>query len=137
MIAMVRALTSFVEERPIVARERRFYGALPYLLAKIVAEGPLDAFFAGLFGYMVHKLCHMNGVPRRFTFFTFFTFFYRHLYVFVRTHKQHTNTHARARTHTHTHAHTQVRYTLRAAGIVIFGIRTACWRWSSHTSMCC
>jgi hypothetical protein len=69
MIAMVRALTSFVEERPIVARERRFYGALPYLLAKIVAEGPLDAFFAGLFGYMVHKLCHMNGAPRRFTFF--------------------------------------------------------------------
>ena len=69
MIAMVRALTSFVEERPIVARERRFYGALPYLLAKIVAEGPLDALFAGLFGYMVHKLCHMNGAPRRFTFF--------------------------------------------------------------------
>ena len=61
MIALVRALTNFVEERPIVARERRYYGALPYLLSKIFAEAPLDAFFAGLFGFMVHKSCHMTG----------------------------------------------------------------------------
>ena len=61
MIALVRALVNFVEERPVVARERRFFGALPYLLSKIVAEGPLDAFFAGLFGFMVHKSCQMTG----------------------------------------------------------------------------
>lgn len=66
MIALVRALTNFVEERPIVARERRYYGALPYLLSKILAEAPLDAFFAGLFGFMVHKSCHMTGHTRNF-----------------------------------------------------------------------
>ena len=26
-----------------------------------MAEGPLDAFFAGLFGFMVHKSCQMTG----------------------------------------------------------------------------
>ena len=61
MIALMRSLINVVGERPIIARERRFYGALPYLLSKIVAEAPLDAFFAGLFGYITHKQCHMTG----------------------------------------------------------------------------
>jgi hypothetical protein len=34
MIALVRALLTFVEERPVVARELRFYGVAPYLLSK-------------------------------------------------------------------------------------------------------
>jgi hypothetical protein len=61
MIAMVKSLTLFVEERPVVNRERRYYGALPYLMSKILAEGPLDAAFAGLFGSMVHDNCKMLG----------------------------------------------------------------------------
>ncbi|KAJ1482634.1 P-loop containing nucleoside triphosphate hydrolase protein [Baffinella frigidus] len=61
MIALVRALLTFVEERPVVTREARFYGPVPYLLSKILAEGPLDAFFSGLFGIIVHRICNMAG----------------------------------------------------------------------------
>jgi hypothetical protein len=42
-MCIIAAGRIFLQERPIVRRERRFYGALPYLLSKIMAEAPLDA----------------------------------------------------------------------------------------------
>ncbi|EKX54623.1 hypothetical protein GUITHDRAFT_100098 [Guillardia theta CCMP2712] len=61
MIAMVKSLMNFVEERITISRERRYYGSFSYLLSKTLAEAPLDAFFAALFGFTVHQSCGMQG----------------------------------------------------------------------------
>ncbi|KAL7577387.1 hypothetical protein ACA910_002113 [Epithemia clementina (nom. ined.)] len=50
-MAFMKAVTVFAEERPVVHREqtRRQYSALEYLLAKSLAELPLDALFTTFF----------------------------------------------------------------------------------------
>lgn len=50
-IAFMKTITIITQEKPVVRREqtRHQYSALEYLVAKIVAELPLDCFFAGIF----------------------------------------------------------------------------------------
>ena len=59
MLSMVKALQMFKREYAVVDRERAYrrYTAAEYLLSKIVAELPLDAFMGAVFGYIVHHSC--------------------------------------------------------------------------------
>ena len=53
VLGVTRSLDLFAKERPVVAREteRGSYGGAEYVLAKALAELPLDAFFAALMGW--------------------------------------------------------------------------------------
>jgi len=71
MIALVKALSFFGREQPVVERERRagLYGVLPYLIGKLCVEAPIDAAFPFVFGCTLHGLCGLNaqeGVRERF-----------------------------------------------------------------------
>lgn len=54
MLAAVKTLQLFKTERPVVSREQGQYGAMEYLLAKAIAELPLDALVAAVFGTILH-----------------------------------------------------------------------------------
>ena len=56
VLGVTRSLDLFAKERPVVAREteRGSYGGAEYVLAKALAELPLDAFFAALMGWGLH-----------------------------------------------------------------------------------
>lgn len=71
-LAMVKSLNGFPRERAVVARECARgpagggYGVLPYFLAKLCAEAPLDAAFPLLFGAVAAALAGLRrGAGRR------------------------------------------------------------------------
>ncbi len=67
MTSLIKATTSFVQEKLIVNRERRArnYSVLPYFVSKLVAEAPLSAFFPCFAGTLMYKLCGLNPAPGR------------------------------------------------------------------------
>lgn len=67
MTSIIKATTSFVQEKLIINRERRggSYRVLPYFLAKLFAEAPLSAVFPCLAGAIIYKLCGLNPAPGR------------------------------------------------------------------------
>ena len=62
MTSLIKATTSFVQEKLIVNRERRVgsYSVLPYFVSKLVAEAPLSAFFPCFAGTIMYSLCGLN-----------------------------------------------------------------------------
>jgi ABC-type multidrug transport system ATPase subunit/ABC-type multidrug transport system permease subunit len=62
MMALVKTIDLFAKEKPIVRREqqRKQYTSFEYLLAKSVAEIPLDAVFAALFTTTLKCMCGLN-----------------------------------------------------------------------------
>lgn len=65
MTSLIKATTSFVNEKQIVQKERKrgMYGVVPYFLAKLFAEIPLSSFFPCLFGTITYTLCGLNNAP--------------------------------------------------------------------------
>lgn len=67
-IAMVRQLNGFPAERAVVRNEAARgtapgaggYGLLPYFLAKLCVEAPLDAFYPAVFGSVAASLAGLN-----------------------------------------------------------------------------
>jgi ABC-type multidrug transport system permease subunit len=59
MMALMKTVELFAKEKPVVQREqqRNQYSSLEYLLAKSIAEIPLDAFFAAVFTTSLKALC--------------------------------------------------------------------------------
>ena len=68
MTSLIKATTSFVQEKLIINRERRSgsYSVFPYFVAKLLAEAPLAAVFPCLAGGIIYKLCGLNNEPGRF-----------------------------------------------------------------------
>ena len=67
MTSLIKATTSFVQEKLIINRERRSvaYPVLPYFVAKLAAEAPLAAVFPCMTGAIIYKLCGLNNSPGR------------------------------------------------------------------------
>ncbi len=67
MTSLIKATTSFVQEKLVVNRERRSgsYTVLPYFASKLVAEAPLSALFPCFAGTLMYKLCGLNPAPGR------------------------------------------------------------------------
>jgi ABC-type multidrug transport system ATPase subunit len=67
MTSLIKATTSFVQEKLIVNRERRVgsYSVFPYFFSKLVAEAPLSAFFPCFAGTIMYLLCGLNKTPGR------------------------------------------------------------------------
>ena len=67
MSSLIKATTSFVQEKLIVNRERRggSYSVFPYFFSKLVAEAPLSAFFPCFAGTIMYLLCGLNKTPGR------------------------------------------------------------------------
>ena len=67
MTSLIKATTSFVQEKLIINRERRSiaYPVLPYFVAKLAAEAPLAAVFPCMTGAIIYKLCGLNRSPGR------------------------------------------------------------------------
>lgn len=59
MMALVKTIDLFAKEKPVVQREqqRNQYSSLEYLLAKSIAEIPLDALFAAIFTTTLKSMC--------------------------------------------------------------------------------
>lgn len=59
MMALVKTIDLFAKEKPVVRREqqRNQYSSIEYLLAKSIAEIPLDAVFAALFTTTLKSMC--------------------------------------------------------------------------------
>jgi ABC-type multidrug transport system permease subunit len=59
MMALMKTIELFSKEKPVVQREqqRRQYSSLEYLLAKSIAEIPLDTIFAAIFATTLKSLC--------------------------------------------------------------------------------
>jgi ABC-type multidrug transport system permease subunit len=59
MMALMKTIQLFAKEKPVVQREqqRNQYTSLEYLLAKCMAELPLDAMFAGIFTTTLKAVC--------------------------------------------------------------------------------
>ena len=62
MLSTIKTLQLFKKERPIIERERsqEQYTALEYLLAKILAELPLDALVAAAYGYALQAKSNLR-----------------------------------------------------------------------------
>lgn len=62
MLAMLKALSLFKREKNVVSREiaTHQYGSLEYLLSKLFAELPVDAFVAALFALVVHDRTNLH-----------------------------------------------------------------------------
>lgn len=63
---MMKTLDLFAKERSVVMREqmRRTYSPLEYVLAKVVAEMPLDSFFSLTFAAMLKYLTGLRSSLR-------------------------------------------------------------------------
>jgi ABC-type multidrug transport system permease subunit len=59
MMALMKTIELFAKEKPVVQREqqRKQYSSLEYLLAKSIAEIPLDTVFAAIFTTTLKSLC--------------------------------------------------------------------------------
>jgi ABC-type multidrug transport system permease subunit len=59
MMALMKTIELFAKEKPVVQREqqRKQYSSLEYLLAKAIAEIPLDTVFAAIFTTTLKSLC--------------------------------------------------------------------------------
>ena len=66
VLGVTRSLDLFAKERPVVAREteRGSYGGAEYVVAKALAELPLDAVFAALMGWSM-SLATLGGLQSR------------------------------------------------------------------------
>jgi ABC-type multidrug transport system permease subunit len=62
MMALMKTIELFAKEKPVVAREqlRNQYTSLEYLLAKSIAEIPLDTVFAAIFTTTLKSLCGLR-----------------------------------------------------------------------------
>jgi len=62
MMSLMKTLDLFAKEKPVVQREqqRRQYTSLEYLLAKAIAEIPLDTAFAAVFTFTLKSLCGLR-----------------------------------------------------------------------------
>lgn len=62
MMALMKTIDLFAREKPVVQREqqRHQYTSLEYLLAKTIAEIPLDTVFAAVFTYTLKSLCGLR-----------------------------------------------------------------------------
>jgi ABC-type multidrug transport system ATPase subunit len=62
MMALMKTIELFAKEKPVVQREqqRKQYSSLEYLLAKSIAEIPLDAVFAAIFTTTLKSLCGLR-----------------------------------------------------------------------------
>ena len=68
MLAMLKALSLFKREKNVVSREiaTHQYGSFEYLLSKLFAELPVDAFVAALFALVVHDRTNLHCQRRDF-----------------------------------------------------------------------
>jgi len=62
MMALLKTIDLFAKEKPVVLREqqRHQYSSLEYLLAKFIAEIPLDMCFAAIFTSTLKSLCGLR-----------------------------------------------------------------------------
>eukprot|EP00536_Pseudo-nitzschia_multiseries_P010652 jgi/Psemu1/326112/estExt_fgenesh1_pg.C_3330013 len=62
MMSLMKTLDLFAKEKPVVQREqqRHQYTSLEYLLAKAIAEIPLDTAFAAVFTFTLKSLCGLR-----------------------------------------------------------------------------
>jgi len=62
MMALLKTIGLFAKEKPVVLREqqRHQYSSLEYLLAKFIAEIPLDVCFAAIFTSTLKSLCGLR-----------------------------------------------------------------------------
>mmetsp|Transcript_31283 Transcript_31283/g.90957 ORF Transcript_31283/g.90957 Transcript_31283/m.90957 type:complete len:244 (-) Transcript_31283:272-1003(-) len=68
MMAVTKSVSLFSAERPVVARERlqmQYHGA-DYMMAKVIAEFPMDTFFSLVFGMVLHRRCEPRISQGRF-----------------------------------------------------------------------
>ena len=62
MMALMKTLDLFGREKPVVTRERmkNHYGGTEYLVAKMIAEVPMDCSFSVVFAYLLKKCTNLN-----------------------------------------------------------------------------
>jgi len=62
MMALMKTISLFAKEKPVVQREqqRHQYSSFEYLLAKVIAEVPLDIGFAAIFTSTLKLLCGLR-----------------------------------------------------------------------------
>ncbi|GMH67121.1 hypothetical protein TL16_g04597 [Triparma laevis f. inornata] len=62
MMGLMKTLDLFGREKPVVMRERmkNHYGGMEYLIAKIIAEIPMDCSFSVAFAFLLKKFTNLN-----------------------------------------------------------------------------